>query len=185
MFGYQTKIDQLKVDKVNVFTGGTLPKGYFGWVVPTKQNKGLCGILGREKLDDHGLAFLEEVKEKLGFNVAGRTSAWGIPIEPLSVKSKSRVMLVGDVAGQVKPTTGGGIYFAMRSADIAANIARKAIEKNVFSGKLFLEYSKEWDSIFKNELRIGMFARKFYESLDQKDIREIMSHIKDLSLIHI
>ena len=182
MFGYQTKIDQLKVDKVNVFTGGTLPKGYFGWVVPTKQNKGLCGILGREKLDDHGLAFLEEVKEKLGFNVVGRTSAWGIPIEPLSVKSKSRVMLIGDVAGQVKPTTGGGIYFAMRSADIAANIARKAIEKNVFSGKLFLEYSKEWDSIFKNELRIGMFARKFYESLDEKDIKEIMSHIKDSNL---
>ncbi len=183
MFGYQTKIDQLKVDKVNVFTGGTLPKGYFGWVVPTKENKGLCGILGREKLDDHGLAFLEEVKEKLDFNVAGRTSAWGIPIEPLSVKSKSRVMLVGDVAGQVKPTTGGGIYFAMRSADIAANVARKAIEKNVFSEKLFLEYSKEWDSIFKNELRIGMFARKFYESLDQKDIKEIMSHIKESNLI--
>ena len=44
-------------------------------------------------------------------------------------------------------------------------------------------YSKKWEQLFKNELRIGLFARQFYESLDDKDIVKILEHIKDSELI--
>ena len=53
----------------------------------------------------------------------------------------------------------------------------------MFSKEVFSGYSKKWDKIFKNELRIGLFARQFYESLDQKDVKEIMEYIKDSNLI--
>ena len=58
IYGYQTEISNVNVDRVKVFSGGNLPKGHFGWVVPTFKNKGYCGILGKKKLQDNGLEFL-------------------------------------------------------------------------------------------------------------------------------
>ena len=91
--------------------------------------------------------------------------------------------MIGDVAGQVKPTTGGGIYYAMRSSDIASEIAINCLENERFSSKDLSLYSKKWEQLFKNELRIGLFARQFYESLDDKDIVKILEHIKDSEMI--
>ena len=91
--------------------------------------------------------------------------------------------MIGDVAGQVKPTTGGGIYYAMRSSDIASEIVINCLENERFSSKDLSLYSKKWEQLFKNELRIGLFARQFYESLDDKDIVKILEHIKDSEMI--
>ena len=91
--------------------------------------------------------------------------------------------MIGDVAGQVKPTTGGGIYYAMRSSDIASEIVINCLENERFSSKDLSLYSKKWEQLFKNELRIGLFARQFYESLDDKDIVKILEYIKDSEMI--
>ena len=39
-------------------------------------------------------------------------------------------MLVGAAARQTKPTTGGGLYFGMRAAKLAADCAAQAIEEH-------------------------------------------------------
>jgi flavin-dependent dehydrogenase len=64
--------------------------------------------------------------------------------------------LIGDVAGQVKPTTGGGIYYAMRSSDIASEVVINCLKNEKFSAKYLSLYSKNWEQLFKNELRIGL-----------------------------
>ena len=178
IYGYQTEISNVDVERVNVFSGGSLPKGHFGWVVPTFKNKGYCGILGKKKLQNNGLEFLSDMKRKFNFEIEDKTKVWGIPISPAGRKSRSRALLVGDVAGQVKPTTGGGIYFAMRSADIASEVINDSLLTRDFSEEFYNSYSKKWDKIFKNELRVGFFARQFYESLDSDDIKGILSHIE-------
>ena len=83
----------------------------------------------------------------------------------------------------VKPTTGGGIYYAMRSSDIASKVVINCLENERFSAKALSFIQKEWEQLFKNELRIGLFARQFYESLDDKDIVKILEHIKNSELI--
>ena len=183
IYGYQTKINNLNLKEVNVFTGGSLPKGHFGWLVPTSKNKGLCGILGKSKLKNNGKDFLEEMQSKYNFNVEEKTKVWGIPIQPIKKNYSERCLLIGDVAGQVKPTTGGGIYYAMKSSDIASEIVIDALNNNNFSEKKLSIYSKKWNQIFKNELRIGLFARQFYESLNNNDIVKILNHVKDSELI--
>ena len=183
IYGYQTKISNLNLKEVNVFTGGSLPKGHFGWLVPTSKNKGLCGILGKSKLKNNGKDFLEEMQSNYNFNVEEKTKVWGIPIQPVKKNYSERCLLIGDVAGQVKPTTGGGIYYAMKSSDIASEIVIDALNNNIFSEKKLSIYSKKWNQIFKNELRIGLFARQFYESLSNNDIVKILNHVKDSELI--
>ena len=71
----------------------------------------------------------------------------------------------------------------MKSSDIASEIVTDALNSNNFSEKKLSIYSKKWNQIFKNELRIGLFARQFYESLNNNDIVKILNHVKDSELI--
>jgi geranylgeranyl reductase family protein len=48
-----------------------------------------------------------------------------------------KTMLVGDAAGFIDPFTGEGIYYAMRSGQIAANACKKAIDKKETSRAFF------------------------------------------------
>ena len=61
--------------------------------------------------------------------------------------------------------------------------AINCLENERFSSKDLSLYSKKWEQLFKNELRIGLFARQFYESLDDKDIVKILEYIKDSEMI--
>ena len=65
---------------------------------------------------------------------AGAWSRWPGPprlkILPLSRISRTygdRFIVVGDAAGLVKPTTGGGIYYSLVSASIGAECVRAAL----------------------------------------------------------
>ena len=50
-----------------------------------------------------------------------------LPLGPIARTAADRVLVVGDAAGLVKPTTGGGIYYALTSASIAADVAATAL----------------------------------------------------------
>ena len=116
------------------------------------------------------------MQSNYNFNVEEKTKVWGIPIQPVKKNYSERCLLIGDVAG-------GGIYYAMKSSDIASEIVIDALNNNIFSEKKLSIYSKKWNQIFKNELRIGLFARQFYESLNNNDIVKILNHVKDSELI--
>ncbi|CAD7770706.1 hypothetical protein BLFGPEAP_00420 [Candidatus Methanoperedenaceae archaeon GB50] len=44
-----------------------------------------------------------------------------------------RVIAVGETAGQVKTTTGGGIYYGLLCSEIAVQVILKAFKKNSFN----------------------------------------------------
>ena len=47
---------------------------------------------------------------------------------------QGNVMLVGDAAGQVKPTSGGGIYMGAVCAKLAGEVAARASRKECAPG---------------------------------------------------
>ena len=47
-----------------------------------------------------------------------------IPLVPLCRTFGERVLVIGDAAGLTKPTTGGGIYYSLLSAELAAAAAQ-------------------------------------------------------------
>ena len=86
--------------------------------------------------------------------------------------------MVGDAAGQVKPTTGGGIYYGLLCADIAANNLHRALENNDLSAKSLASYERDWKKKLGRELKICYYARKYYERLSDKHIDRIFDIIK-------
>ncbi len=86
--------------------------------------------------------------------------------------------MVGDAAVQVKPTTGGGIYYGLLCADIATDHLHRALGDDDLSSKSLAGYEREWKKKLERELKICYYARKFYEHLSDKQIDRIFDIIK-------
>jgi flavin-dependent dehydrogenase len=86
-----------------------------------------------------------------------------------------RSMVVGDAAGQTKPTTAGGIYTCGIAGILAGKALTKSIEKN--DRNLLYHYEKNWLSIFKSEFDKMLLLRKVLERLDNKAIDKLISTI--------
>jgi geranylgeranyl reductase family protein len=87
-----------------------------------------------------------------------------------------RTILLGDAASQVKPTTGGGLLIGFECAKIAAEYATKAIEMEDIS--YLNEYENQTKKRFKNELRVQIEVQKIFESMNNQDLDEMFSQLK-------
>ena len=53
-----------------------------------------------------------------------------LPLGPIERTVGDRLLVVGDAAGIVKPTTGGGIYYSLMSAAMAADVGSHALKRD-------------------------------------------------------
>jgi len=147
--------------------------------VPTSTPKALVGLLSRR---NPGL-YLKKLMSSL--LAEGKIASAEpepcyrvVPLKPLSRTYGRRLVVVGDAAGQVKPTTGGGIYYGLLCADIAANNLSRALGDDDLSAKSLSSYEREWKNKLGRELKIGYRARKFYERLNDRQIDRVFDIIK-------
>jgi flavin-dependent dehydrogenase len=75
-----------------------------------------------------------------------------LPIHPLPKTFSNRLLLVGDAAGFINPLTGEGIYYAMRSGQIAGELIVQAIQQNRTNEKFLSNYHKIWRKDFGKDL---------------------------------
>ena len=67
-----------------------------------------------------------------------------IPLGPLKQTVDNRIMLVGDAAAQVKPTSGGGIFTGLTCAQIASQTIQTAIQTQSYSKQILSKYHNQW-----------------------------------------
>ena len=179
VIGAQAEVETIGVDEVEVFFGQEIAPGFFAWLVPTSPSKALVGLLSRRS---PGLYLKKLMSALLAEGKIASTevelSYGGILLKPLTKTCRQRLIVVGDAAGQVKPTTGGGIYYGLLCADIAANTLRRALENDDLSIKGLASYERQWRRKLGQELKIGYYARKFYERLSDRHIDRIFDIIK-------
>ena len=96
-----------------------------------------------------------------------------------------RVLLAGDAAGFVDSFLGEGLYYALKSGEIAAEVAINAVERGDFSERSLHEYvvrcKKEFNYNLKSALKFANFA---YDHMDvvlrvlQKDDRVFREYLR-------
>ncbi len=179
VMGAQAEVETIGVDETEVYFGQEVAPDFFAWLVPTSPPKALVGLLSRRS---PGLYLRKLISSLLaqGKIVSDETelSYRGVSLQPLARTYSRRLVAVGDVAGQVKPTTGGGIYYGLLCADIAANNLHRALENNDLSAKNLASYERDWKKKLGQELKICYYARKFYEHLSDKQIDKVFDIIK-------
>ncbi|KAF6247165.1 dehydrogenase [Nitrosopumilus sp. b3] len=170
---YEIYSNWIKKGKVEVFFDQEKYPGFFGWVIPSGEGKGKVGVAGRginvaEALDK----ILEERKE---FSVIRKIFA---PIwikGPIENFVEGKTVIVGDAAGQAKPTTAGGIFTSGIGGVYAGQAISKFLETNDKS-ELY-EYQKKWMNRFGKEFEKQSIARKILERLDNNTINKLFESI--------
>lgn len=177
--GAQAEVETA-VDQVEVYVGRRHAPGFFAWLVPTREGKALAGLLARRDTRGRLEAFLRHLRDQGKIAADGAPPRFGgIPLKPLGRTSGSRVMVVGDAAGQVKPITGGGIYYGLLCADIAVDVLGRALAGNDFSARALSEYDRQWHRLLARELRIGRWARRAFERLSDRRIERLFRLVQD------
>ncbi len=179
VMGAQTEVEAIGVDEIEVYFGQKIAPGFFAWLVPTSPQMARVGLLSRRSpgLYLRGLMSSLVVQGKI-VSAEAELSYGGIPLKPLARTYSDRLLVVGDAAGQVKPTTGGGIYYGLLCVDIAANTLHRALESNDLSARSLGSYERGWRRKLGRELRIGYWARKLYQRLSDRQIDRIFDVIK-------
>ena len=185
MVGCQAEVLVDHLDDTEVYLGNAVAPGSFGWLVPLSDSRALLGLVSRQKLNGHMRGLLSSLQQMGKVrSVVKEPKRWGIPIRPLPRTFANRALVIGDAAGFVKPTTGGGIYYALLSGETAAEAVHEAFEADDFSARQLKRFEDRWKAIFGRELRIGYYARRLYEALGDHHIERLLNGFLSAHIQH-
>jgi len=174
--GVQAVVSTHGVDDVEVHLGNDVAPGFFSWLVPTLPDQALVGLLARKQAQAYLASFIQRLRQAGKIkDIITEATIWGIPLRPLKRTYRDRVLVVGDAAGQVKPTTGGGIFYSLLASEIAAQVLSEALAADDLSPARLSQYQARWKDLLAGELQVGYSARRLYEFLNDQQIGSLLT----------
>ena len=163
---YEVYAPWIERDTIEVAFNSEKYPGFFAWVIPTGEGQGKVGVAGK------GINAANALKGYM--DAKGPHSSVRKVYAPIWVSGpvdnfvSGHTVIVGDAAGQTKPTTAGGIY----TCGMGGMLAGRAI-----AGGRLDEYQKGWESAFKDEFDKMLLARRLLERLDNRAIDDLFAAI--------
>jgi flavin-dependent dehydrogenase len=148
---------------VEVFLSSEMFPGFFGWLIPQNEETAEVG-LGVSMPGNLLPSWKKLLKLK---NIPyTKPRGWSIPLDarPKTAirKGNYRILLVGDAAGQVKATTGGGVIFGGNCAALAG--------KHVSNPEM---YELQWRVKYGADLAIHKTISNYLSSLNDDGLRAL------------
>lgn len=145
----------------------------YGWLFPINSSCANVGVgiiktylyKKEENLKSLFEYFISEnplVKKKLAnAKMIGKLKAWPERFGSMAKNSYSNgVLLVGDAAGFVDSGSGEGIYQALRSGELAAEVIHTACSEGDFSKNTLKKYERKWKKDFSADFKYGRINAK-------------------------
>ena len=149
----------------------------FGWIVPEGKKIYRIGIASSKNIHKKFQTFLHNLK----INHNHRLDQQGgiIPYGLMNKLAFDNVLVLGDSAGQVKATTGGGIVMLLTAAKYAAKCIKKCVKIDNFSRKIIKKYYEiPCRLTIGKELKLHYLIRLILERLDKNDFIKLFKIIK-------
>ena len=161
--------------QVEIYFGSQTAPAGFAWVVPVQRGEGHYVRVGLMCDGDAGYYF--------GRLVARVAASWGIetlegqqprrrllPLAAIRRTYADRVLAIGDAAGLVKPTTGGGIYYSLLSAGLAADTLVEALRTGELGAARLAGYEAGWRERLTGEFRSQLALRMLAQRLSDTEV---------------
>ncbi len=176
----QLELPAERLGDVEIHFGSEIaPKG-FAWAVPVRRSYGTFARIGVMADSDPAAYFsrmIARVRERWG--VGGPDTAAPrrrmLPLGSVKRTFGERVLAVGDAAGLVKPTTGGGIYYSVVSGEIAAEVLGSRLAVDDLSANAMREYEQRWRTRFQSEFTAQLALRFVAQRMRDTDIDALFS----------
>ncbi len=175
---YEVQGDWVSQRLVDIYLDADRFPGFFGWMIPYGGHRAKVGVAGR------GINPFKALDGLIGSRATTIVRRVSAPIYVGGPKGKfvdGRTLFVGESAGQVKPTTAGGIMTSIGGAVAAARWACESIQRN--DAALLANYQREWESAFLKEMDSMRRLRGVFEKLSNRDIEALVELIASPKLV--
>lgn len=177
LYGSQIELPKrVKENNIEVYVSQEYAPGSFAWIVPRDRQNARIGVI----LEKNSKLFLKKfLVNRLSIGeekfrdayIAVKPIAYG----PIKKSVSERILVVGEAAGQVKTTTGGGIFTGFLCADIAFEYLTNSLKY----GKRLDGYDITWRSALSSEFEIGKKVRRVASKLNDQTIERLFSFVKN------
>lgn len=170
------------LETVEVHFGKAVAPSGFAWVVPVRRGStpfARIGLMCDGKAKQHFQRFVDCIGARWGIermadgSMPGEARLKMLPLAPLRRTYAQRILAVGDAAGLVKATTGGGIYYSLVSAGIAADVLNEGLSKDALGNADLGEYQRAWRKRLGPELQAQLSLRLLANRLTDEEIDEL------------
>jgi digeranylgeranylglycerophospholipid reductase len=175
LYGAQAETERTGLTEAELYVGNRIAPGGYAWAVPLN-GKCRVGLVSRRP----PAAYLQKLATALEQRGA---ITWDCPLVtyhqlptgPVTPSFSERMLIVGDAAGQVKTTTGGGLYFGLIGAQAAVDAADRALRSGDLSAASLSRYEEVWTSRLGPEQRLGQLLRRLHAALTDEDLELLFS----------
>ena len=175
VYAVETEIDHVhdvESHAVEVYMGSSAP-GFYAWLIPRLDGTAKLGLATNHGNPQNYLKNFMTKHPVARKQVKGakilKTTYHAIPLAgPISQTYSNGFLAVGDVASQVKPTTGGGVIFGLTCGKIAADVAKSALDLDDVSTKALSAYQKRCDAALNFDVTFMLRLRRFLNSLSDE-----------------
>ena len=173
------RLNDVEGDSVEVYLGEKYAPGFFAWIIPKQEGTAKVGLatnVGNPRrylhkfIRDHPIASLKLNKSKI-LNQSFHPISLGGPIPKTYHHG---LLIVGDAASQVKPTTGGGVIFGLLCSKIAGEVVNEATKNNDFSERFLSHYQTRWRALIGFELTLMRQLRIMLNNISDRRIDKII-----------
>ncbi|MDH5402961.1 MAG: NAD(P)/FAD-dependent oxidoreductase [Candidatus Heimdallarchaeota archaeon] len=180
---YMNGLNEVDPQLVEVYQSQQWATNFFAWVIPMSDDSAKVGLGTSNK---HASKELEKMisthpvlKERCDGAEIRRKTAGRIPISgPIKRSYADNLLLTGDVAGQTKPTTGGGVILGGIAAQIAGNVASDSIKNNQFQAQHLKKYEKLWKKEIHSNLKKMQLVRNYMNRLSDNEVNQFFSRLE-------
>ena len=157
---------------------------FFAWLIPLDETGKFWRVgLATRKYSKFMQSIIRNLIRKYFKKASIRSRFGGLVVSggPIRKFSWGKILAVGDAAGQVKPTTGGGVIFGGLSAGIVSEVIYLYLN---FDTPLSL-YEIVWKKIFRSNMQIMLATRKVYNLMTHLGIDKISRFLPSNILVNL
>ena len=104
---------------------------------------------------------------------------------PINRTVAGRFLVVGDAAGMVKPTTGGGVIMGGTAAKVAGRVVSSALSSEHLIEEKLRVYESKWRALLMGELRVMHFAQRMITNLSDQGLSILIKDAENFDLVDI
>jgi geranylgeranyl reductase family protein len=181
--GVEAEVENAKdmeMDMVEVFLGKNYAPNFYAWLIPKRNGRAKLGLAAKtgnpKELLLKLMAKHPVASKKLQTAKILQTNFHALTLGgPIQRAYSNGFLAVGDVASQVKPTTGGGVIFGMTGARIAAEVALEALKRNDFSADFLSLYQRRFAKTLSFDMNVMLKIRKMLNAMSDEKLEDIIS----------
>ena len=173
----QRELPSARRHEVEMHFGRDIAPGGFAWAVPVERKEGphvRVGVMASHDAPAFFGAMLKRISGPWGVQPPDGTPRLKIlPLAAIERTYDTRLLAVGDAAGLVKPTTGGGIYYSVLSGSLAAEVGSRALKRDALDAASLSIYETRWRARLAREFDAQLELRRLAVGMSDADIEAL------------